>query len=71
MAGKYGPEKTPYLDTFHAVILKINSLLNEKKLKPPHRSYFLSQLNTMNLITNKITYKYKLFVNQKFQPYTI
>ena len=23
-AGKYGPEKTPYLDTFHAVISSIN-----------------------------------------------
>ena len=24
-AGKYGPEMTPYLDTFHAVELPINS----------------------------------------------
>ena len=23
-AGKYGPEKTPYLDTFHAVLLELN-----------------------------------------------
>ena len=22
-AGKYGPEKTPYLDTFHAVVIKL------------------------------------------------
>ena len=27
-AGKYGPEKTPYLDTFHAVILSIIISLN-------------------------------------------
>ena len=24
-AGKYGQEKTPYLDTFHAVLLKVNN----------------------------------------------
>ena len=23
-AGKYGPEKTPYLDTFHALIISLN-----------------------------------------------
>ena len=23
-AGKYGPEKTPYLDTFHAVPIELN-----------------------------------------------
>ena len=26
-AGKYGPEKPPYLDTFHAVIKKVCCLL--------------------------------------------
>ena len=24
--GKYGPEKTPYLDTFHAVISKVANI---------------------------------------------
>ena len=26
-AGKYGPEKTPYLDTFHAMLMKPSSKL--------------------------------------------
>ena len=29
-AGKYGPEKTPYLDTFHAVSINKNQLKNLK-----------------------------------------
>ena len=27
-AGKYGPEKTPYFDTFHAVIITVIILIN-------------------------------------------
>ena len=30
-AGKYGPEKNPYLDTFHAVLLKVKKLLRHFK----------------------------------------
>ena len=30
--GKYGPEKTPYLDTFHAVILSGDSPKTKRKL---------------------------------------
>ena len=37
--GKYGPEKTPYLDTFHAV--KDDSVLNELKLKRSPKRYQL------------------------------
>ena len=43
-----------------------NSVIFE--LEPAHKPYFLSQLNTFNLNTNKITYKNRLFVKQKFQP---
>ena len=32
-AGKYGPETTPYLDTFHVVILNENQLLEAVKKK--------------------------------------
>ena len=39
-AGKYGPEKTPYLDTFHAVILKLNWIAELELMKK--LSFFLS-----------------------------
>ena len=42
-AGKYGPEKTPYLDTFHAVIIWVQAL----------NSRWDSQLNSIYL-TNMI-----------------
>ena len=29
-AGKYGPEKTPYMDAFHAVISKKDSLIRQE-----------------------------------------
>ena len=32
-AGKYGPETTPYLDTFHVVILNENQLLEAVQKK--------------------------------------
>ena len=39
-AGKYGPEKTPYLDTFHAVIRSWNSSQIPKNQKAgPMRIY--------------------------------
>ena len=34
-AGKYGPEKTPYLDTFHAVLL--NPHISNEADNPPYR----------------------------------
>ena len=34
--GKYGPEKAPYLDTFHAVSV-ISSLNEKKKCRFPYR----------------------------------
>ena len=30
-AGKYGPEKTPYLDTFNAVQLYVTNIKNARK----------------------------------------
>ena len=42
-AGKYGPEKTPYLDTFHAVIIWVQAL----------NSRWDSQINSIYL-TNMI-----------------
>ena len=31
-AGKYGPEKTPYLDTFHAVVSSLGGKKRKKNL---------------------------------------
>ena len=42
-AGKYGPEKTPYLDTFHAVLC----LVPTKNLKKSHK--MLISLSTANV----------------------
>ena len=40
--GKYEPEKTPYLDTFDAVIVKrtLSELTSEKKWKPKSQLTF-------------------------------
>ena len=39
-AGKYGPEKTPYLDTFHAVICKMLPFTGSKKKIIADSGYF-------------------------------
>ena len=41
--GKYGPEITPYLDTFHAVSIQFKSLISLKRLG---FAQFLSNIET-------------------------
>ena len=47
-AGKYGPEKTPHLDTFHALLWKYLSLSNAEAYSEP------SQTSKKELFTKKV-----------------
>ena len=45
--GKYGPEKTPYLDTFHAVILFVSPLVLCEAFEKVKKHYLLA-INGIN-----------------------
>ena len=62
-AGKYGPEKTPYLDTFHTVILFNNS----SKILKPFREFRTNQ-QTCNT-AQKIKFSIKDFFRKCDQVY--
>ena len=63
-AGKYGPEKTPYLDTFHAVTIMTESILNKVttvSLKPKNQKDCITVILIKNIANNK-TFPKTIFI---------
>ena len=48
--GKYGPEKTPYLDTFHAMYFNPNAIMYNHKTITRNNFYFTSHPFKINLV---------------------
>ena len=71
-AGKYGPEKTPYLDTFHAVIHYMSRIKKCFKDFEQHLQTLYSQATEANLEPSQI-FKMEPFAKiiNAFQPITI
>ena len=73
IAGKYGPEKTPHLDTFHAVEMEWNQIksewnqakVNAFQTTERNSSNYQSILSKVRIIFIKIQ-KYLLFSSLKF-----
>ena len=54
--GKYGPEKTPYLDTFHTVVVQVSKARDNNNLQfPGHicQFFFLSVANSWKFLWSK------------------